>query len=186
MKDSLRTLVELALARDEGAWSTLYLEHVALVKRTLQRRIHVVPADELQELQAEVWRRAFTGLPRLRCPEAFPAWLIEIADNVASTYLARPRRPGLSTDVGESEEGAASLQTPDRRRAIDLRLSDKAQVARFLGALPKGDRRIVLLRYVGGYTSREIASFVGISEDAVRQRLHRAMKTMGRDSDKEK
>ena len=43
-----------------------------------------------------------------------------------------------------------------------------------LGALPEGQRVVVVLRDVEGFSTREAAEMLGISSDAVKMRLSRA------------
>ena len=43
-----------------------------------------------------------------------------------------------------------------------------------LGALPEGQRVVVVLRDVEGFSTREAAEMLGVSSDAVKMRLSRA------------
>ena len=43
-----------------------------------------------------------------------------------------------------------------------------------LGALPEGQRVVVVLRDVEGFSTRETAEMLGVSSDAVKMRLSRA------------
>ena len=43
-----------------------------------------------------------------------------------------------------------------------------------LGALPEGQRVVVVLRDVEGFSTRESAEMLGVSSDAVKMRLSRA------------
>lgn len=48
-----------------------------------------------------------------------------------------------------------------------------------LTCLRESEREIILLRYYYDHTGEEIAALLGISHDAARQRIHRALKKLG-------
>ncbi len=55
---------------------------------------------------------------------------------------------------------------------------DHEEVLQALGALPPGLRTTVVLKDVYGLSCREIAEHMGLSEGAVKVRLHRARKRL--------
>jgi RNA polymerase sigma-70 factor (ECF subfamily) len=65
-------------------------------------------------------------------------------------------------DTGESPQEA--LEASDRR----------AQLRKALLTLPGPQREVIVLRDLEGLSTREVAEVVQISEDNVKQRLHRA------------
>ncbi len=80
---------------------------------------------------------------------------------------ARTDAPGDETLQALPDPTPAPPEQAERRdRAARLRAA--------VDALGEPDRSILLLQYAGGYTARQIAAALGLREDAVRQRAHRA------------
>jgi RNA polymerase sigma-70 factor (ECF subfamily) len=124
--------------------------------------------DEVEGAMQEAYVRAYLHLGELRAGERFAPWLTRIAVHEA---LARKRQglrlvpfdgdedrpapePGPEADVGRREIGRIL------ERAID--------------GLPDLYRPVLVLRELEGLDTAETARALGITEDAVRQRLHRA------------
>lgn len=133
--------------------------------------------DAMQEALIKTYRYA----SRIREPEAFRPWLYRTVRNAC--LMSRRKRAG----------------EPSRLQSIDELLRDSAETAgsrlphpgkdpeqlagnaalqrrlhRALRALPPPYRAIVFLREMEGLSTREVATALGISEDSVKTRLHRA------------
>lgn len=126
-------------------------------------------ADVVQETFIRAWR----GIARFRGDSSLGTWLHRIAVNTALT--ARRRAAGHASRAAELRDDLAADATsdvdPERRgEVIDLRQS--LQTA--LDTLPDGQRAVVVLKDVEGWSHAEIAQRLGISESAAKVRLHRA------------
>ena len=125
------------------------------------------PADA-EDAAQETFLRAHERIGTLRDGAALPGWLRQICVRLCIDQLRR-KRP---FDLSES----ADLAVDPRPGAPELaELQDVLE--RFeaaLGALPEGQRVVVVLRDVEGFSAREAAEMLGISSDAVKMRLSRA------------
>lgn len=90
-----RVLVELARAGDERAQAVLFARHLGLVRATVRYRVsdHAAAADITQE----TFIRAFASLHRLRDPDGFRPWLLQIARHRVTDHHRR-RRPEFAVD----------------------------------------------------------------------------------------
>jgi RNA polymerase sigma-70 factor, ECF subfamily len=86
----------------------------------------------------------------------FSAWLLRIARNCAIDHV-RSRRAICCEEVPSTDGPAFDAVAADRRHAVEDAL----------GSLTDGQRQVVVLRHVMGYSAREIASQMGKSEGAV-------------------
>jgi len=86
----------------------------------------------------------------------FTAWLLRIARNCAIDHL-RSRRAICCEEVPVVDGPAFDAVAADRRDAVEDALS----------TLTDGQRQVVVLRHVMGYSAREIASHMGKSEGAI-------------------
>jgi RNA polymerase sigma-70 factor (ECF subfamily) len=120
-----------------------------------------------------VYRRAGD----IREPKAFRAWLYRTVKNAC--LIGRRKRvhePGRLLSLEELMP-AQDLALPSSDRspeqlAVDSRT--RTRLRRALASLPPSFRVIVFLRDIEGLSTREVAQVVGISEDNVKTRLHRA------------
>ncbi len=98
------------------------------------------------------------------------AWLFGIARNAALDELRRRRRS--ATLVGElpdeASDGLAAAERWARRLAV----------REAMASLQPSERELVLLKFHGQLSHRELATILSTSESNVGTRLHRAMSTL--------
>jgi RNA polymerase sigma-70 factor (ECF subfamily) len=117
--------------------------------------------DLLQEILLQVWR----GLPKFEGRSHPGTWAYRVALNTALAWdrSARNRRQKLkieSHDVSQVD----SLQSSEH---LDTKILDE-----FLQSLSKVDRA-VMLTFLDGVSNSDAAEIIGLSEGALRVRLHR-------------
>jgi RNA polymerase sigma-70 factor (ECF subfamily) len=126
----------------------------------------------------QAYINAYTHLHQFAERASFATWLTRIAINEA---LARVRPKGLRA-VDEPDEIMESLQSnaPNpEQQAVAAELRDL--VENEIAALPEHYRSVLILREVEGCSTAETAECLGVREDVVKTRLHRA-RTMLRDN----
>ncbi|MDH7601089.1 MAG: sigma-70 family RNA polymerase sigma factor [Armatimonadota bacterium] len=114
--------------------------------------------EDARDLAQETFIRAYTHLDQLRDPSSFGAWIRTIAGNLCKQWARRKSRALEAL----TEADAACRQQPKDR-----------SVEEALATLPENERLVLVLHYIDGYTYADIARFLGLTEDAVRGRLHR-------------
>jgi len=116
-------LVERARSGDAEAFGALYEQRRAQIYTFL--RYLVRDREEAADLTQQVFVRAWDGLPRLRKPEVFGAWLHRIARNLARDRAksARVRMeeplPDEDETVGAGDAGSGLLEKEMRRQVRD-------------------------------------------------------------------
>jgi RNA polymerase sigma-70 factor (ECF subfamily) len=134
----------------------LFTAHRDRVLRYLARMVgHPDARDLTQEVFLRVTRTPVPG----DTDEAQRAWIFRIARNLALNHLRDRRRHGTSVAIKDRSG------PPNQELALTLQ--------RALGRLTPLDREVFLLREASGLRYDEIADACGLSEDAVRSRLHR-------------
>ena len=122
-----------------------------------------------------VWRRAYTYDPD---QGRLYSWLFKIARNRAIDELRRrssPTRGGAGRR--DPEEAAYPAQDPEAAeavRAAELR----SVVGGALEGLPRDQREVVELAYLGGLSQREIAKRTGIPLGTVKTRTRLALQKL--------
>jgi RNA polymerase sigma-70 factor (ECF subfamily) len=105
-----------------------------------------------------------------RGESAFGSWVYRVAANFALMRLrSAPARRNTPLDAVEEPASAAGL--PDEVCDILRRLREVEQA---FAMLREGAREVIELRTIEGWDTSQVAEKLGISEDAVKVRLHRA------------
>lgn len=119
-----------------------------------------------EDLVQETFARAWKARGQLRDLDTLKAWLFCIARNEFLRAIER-RPPGV-----ESDDAVSSLLVD----AIDIERDHavRDQIAR----LSPTYREPLLLQVLGGFSCREIAAILEISEEAAMQRVSRARLTL--------
>jgi RNA polymerase sigma-70 factor, ECF subfamily len=122
-----------------------------------------------EDVTALAFERLYRSRSRLDHGRGTPrAWLFAIARNAALDELRRRRRqPQCELDEGLSgdQDSGEALEHIERR----------ATVRDALLALPLRERELVLLKFHGQLSNRELARVLAISESNAGTRLHRAL-----------
>jgi RNA polymerase sigma-70 factor, ECF subfamily len=151
-----------------------------LMRRHNQRIYRAVRAvlrsdDDAEDVMQQAYLNAYQHLHQFAGDAQFSTWLTRIAVNEA---LGR-RRKRIQADV-HAHKGTEDVditlvesETPDpEQQASTSELRDVME--REVAALPDAFRMVVVMRDVEGLSTSETAASLGISEDLVKQRLHRA------------
>lgn len=123
-----------------------------------------------EDLAQETFFIAWQRLGNLRDPERLPQWLRGIARNLAREALRKRQRDPVRGAVSLDAADSASGDLPQSSVAEDERLAVTWEA---LEALPIIYREPLVLFYREGRSIRSVAATLGISEDAVKQRLSR-------------
>jgi len=135
----------------EATYSRLFATLVAL--------LHDRGAAE--DCVQETYLRAFAAWPRWKPGAPIEAWLHRIAINVVVSYRRRERL----REVGYVVRRLCLPSDPNPTE------SEAPEVLRELRALPPKQATALVLRYVHGYTNREIAHSLGVPERTIASRL---------------
>jgi RNA polymerase sigma-70 factor (ECF subfamily) len=121
----------------------------------------------------EAYVSAFQHLDQFQGSAAFSTWLVRIAVNTALARV-RARRP-MAAVSDEHEEDTMSMtpEVPEPERRAAAREA-AALLERALDTLPELYRTVFVLREVEEMDTAECASALGVTEDVVKTRLHRA------------
>jgi RNA polymerase sigma-70 factor (ECF subfamily) len=151
-----------------------------LMRRYNQRLYRVARSivkdeDEAEDVMQQAYVNAYTHLHQFAERARFSTWLTRIAVYEALARLRRRRRV-REVDVNDDSEltGATlvSEQPNPEQQALGGELRRLLEGA--LDALPPNSRATFVLREVEGLSTAEAAECLGVSEDVVKTRLHRA------------
>ena len=133
------------------------------------------------DVTQEVLIAMVRGLPGLKEPAAFRAWLLKIICNRCRNYQTRGPK---ECQIPETPEGESLLETwaDDDAHTIPDRALDHAETVRILRELVDGltpeQRACVLLYYYDELKIPEIAASLSLPETTVKSRLYHARKAL--------
>ncbi len=146
-----------------------------LMRRYNQRLFRVARAilrddAEAEDVLQEAYVRAFEHLGRLEVLSAVGAWLSKIVVHEARRRLRRLR---LVRELASAQAGEGPMAVRDPEQQM---LSRQLQtvLTGAIDALPLGYRTVFVLREIDGMSTAEVSDVLGIREEAVKTRLHRA------------
>src|SRR5437773_11088983 len=157
---------------DAAAFGALYDRHVGDVYRYVYYRVR--NDADAEDLVSDVFMRALKAIPRYEPRVAFLAWLYRIARN-AVIDRARRSRIQISFEDALAHPNVDQIIEPD---ATILALSDKEAVRGALAKLTPLQQEVIVLRFVEGYSTQEIATLVGKREGTVRGIQFRALEAL--------
>jgi RNA polymerase sigma-70 factor (ECF subfamily) len=149
--------------------------------RTARSILH--DETEAEDVLQETYLQAYAHLGEFEGRSRFSSWLTRIAINEALGRLRGRARLAL---VGSSEEavsvaseasgGRAGGQPSEVRGPEELVQGRElaGHLERAILSLPESARTVLMLRVVEGLSSAETAESLGVTEESVRVRLHRA------------
>jgi len=154
---------------DASALEALYLRHRDWVASLAMRFTR--DREEALEVMQEAFLYLFGKFPGLVLRAKLTTLLYPAVKNIA---LAR-RRKRREGAIGEHDPaGGEGVGSPEADRL-------RGDLAAAVGALPDGQREVVLMRIVDGMAVADIAMALSIPEGTVKSRLHHALAALRED-----
>ena len=162
-----------------AAFDRLYRDHVDRMYRFAQRLCG--SPEDAKDLVQETFLSAYRSLKDFRGESSVSTWLYTIAAHACQRM--RRKRKGepereLSLDaLIPTADGDMPLQVPGKDLSPEERLEYKELRRSLFSAvhqLPKKYRMVLVLRDMEGLSAREVGAVMGLTERAVKSRLHRA------------
>lgn len=157
----------LAVTRRDAPSAVDLLDAALELRADLYRFVAAAGRDHhlAEDIVQETLLRAQREKRHVRDPRA---WCFTVALNLLRSHFRRRR--WLPLRAAESVEGWEFVERHATRDAVH----------RALAALRPDQRTALLLHTLGGFTHAEIAAMHGVSEEAARQRVHRAREAFAR------
>ncbi len=164
-------LVRRTLDGDDRAFEALVRRYKSLMILVAYRRSG--SESESEDIAQEALYRAYCKLQTLDDPARFKSWSMRITTNVARDWLRRKKKTISLEDERFSEDmvapaaargGGDPVSNSEARRLISQAIEE----------LPEPYQLPAVLRYMENLAYREIAQRMGLREDTLRKRIHRA------------
>jgi RNA polymerase sigma-70 factor, ECF subfamily len=153
--------------QDHLTWA--YQTHVTAIYQYIYSRVGNRP--DAEDLTAQVFMKAIGGMRSDVSVPELRSWLYR----VARTTLADHWREYYAEDTGELEEEVSRPPAPRENPEAVQRVDS------LLATLPESYRRVLELRFLRGYSVRETAQELNLTETNVKVLQFRALNRAGRE-----
>jgi len=157
-------LIKGCLSRDRSAQKRLYDTYSSKMYAICYR--YVRDAAEAEDILIVAFTRIFEKINQFKSEGSFEGWIKRIMVNEALTHLRRNRSMYLETDLDQVDREPDYNKLQDRLEEDDL--------LKMIQELPTGYRIVFNLYAIEGYSHKEIANQLGISENTSKSQLSRA------------
>lgn len=157
-------LIESCRRNNRAAQKALY-ERLAPKMLSVCRR-YVRDRMEAEDILVISFTKVFERLNQFKGDGSFEGWVRRIVVNESLTYLRKNKTMYLETDL-ETADRESDLQILD----TDLEAED---LMKLIHELPAGYRMVFNMYAIDGFSHKEIAEQIGISESTSKSQLSRA------------
>lgn len=121
---------------------------------------------EAEDILVTGFMKVFDRIDQFKGEGSFEGWIRRIMVNEALTHLRRNRSVYLETEIEQADREPDYNRLDDHLEAEDL--------LKMIEALPPGYRIVFNMYAIDGYSHKEIAEQLGISENTSKSQLSRA------------
>ncbi len=171
-------LIQRTLDGDQKAFTELVNKYQKWVHSLVWRKIgdfHIA-----EEITQDIFLKAYKKLSTLKPPQHFPGWLYVIASRHCIAWHRKKQQSTKSLDAmptAELEELCYTRYEVEQGKTVSIE-RQREIVKRLLQKLPESERTVVTLHYLAEMSCEEISQFLGVSQNTVKSRLHRARKRL--------
>lgn len=150
--------------RDRNAQKLLYDRYSSKMYGLCYR--YLKDAMEAEDVLVIAFTRIFEKIDQFKGEGSFEGWIRRIVVNEALTCLRKQRSMYLETGLEQADYQLDYKNLEDHLEAEDL--------MQLINALPTGYRIVFNMYAIDGYSHKEIAESLGISENTSKSQLSRA------------
>ncbi len=172
---------EEVIRRVLGGEIDLYEIIMRRYNQRLYRTIRAILGNDgdVEPVMQDAYVAAYTHLGQFASRSSFSTWLTRIAVHEALAVKRKQSR-FVEIDMADSDHGYTSMLVSNERnpeqKLLDVELAGILEHS--VEALPEGYRSVFVLREIEKLDTRETAECLGITEENVKVRLHRARALM--------
>lgn len=167
-------IVKRIIAGEKELFEILLRRHNQLLFRVL--RGYLKENVEVEDAMQNAYLKAFDKLYQFQGNSSFSTWLIRIGINEALARLGKKKKERMIYLYSADESPQSITQIPDGMNPEKqiIRQESERLLERAIDHLPEKYRMVYILKEVQGLSNDEIAESLGITDDNVKVRFHRA------------
>jgi RNA polymerase sigma factor (sigma-70 family) len=157
-------LIKGCLKREGHAQQALYDQYSSKMYALCYR--YVRHAMEAEDVLVMAFTKIFDRIEQFKGDGSFEGWIRRIMVNEALTHLRKSRAMYVETELEQADREPDYDRLSDHLEAEDLQ--------KMIQELPPGYRLVFNMYAIDGYSHKEIAEQLGISENTSKSQLSRA------------
>ncbi len=171
--DDEQALVQRAMARDRYAFACLYDRHVHRIYRYFACCTRA--RSQAEDLTAQVFLKAWASIAEYHwIGRAFSAWLLQIAHNIAVDHFRQ------WSEVTSLDGRAAPADLQADFEAVTLGEVTAKELRNAIVRLTPDQQQVILLRFVEGMPTEQVAEIMGRQLGTVQTLQYRALVSLER------
>jgi RNA polymerase sigma factor (sigma-70 family) len=171
-QSELVSQVRKAQKQDQQAFQRLYHQSHPYVIARISAIIEQF--EVVQDIEQEVWLAAFLALPTLQSPETFLAWIGRIATRYAWRWAQKQKIQAILLDAKLADD---LVGTDDPLEHI-LQEEQGEAIDSLLRLATANEREVLMAFYLEELSIAEIVQRSGLSQAAIKSRLHEGRKRL--------
>lgn len=167
-------IVKRIVAGEKALFEILLRRHNQLLFRVL--RGYLKEDVEIEDAMQNAYLKAYDKLYQFQGNSSFSTWLVRIGINEALARLGRKKKERLIYLYSADESPESINQIPDGMNPEKQIIGQESErlLERAIDNLPEKYRVVYILKEMQGLPASHIAESLGITEDNVKVRFHRA------------
>jgi len=157
-------LIKGCVKRERSAQQCLYDTYSSKMYAICYR--YTKSSMEAEDVLVTAFTKIFERIEQFKGEGSFEGWIRRVVVNEALTWLRRNRSMYLETELEAADREPDYASISDQLEAEDL--------LKMIQELPTGYRMVFNLYAIDGYSHKEIADQLGISENTSKSQLSRA------------
>lgn len=166
--NQIKKLVEACKNGEEQALKSLYDRYSAMMYAICLR--YMGNSDDAKDALQEGFIKVYRNISKYAFTGSFEGWLKRVFVNT-SIELIRKRKMHLDVN-------AEDFSAPETAAAMQLSAIDANKILELVQKLPSGYRTVFNMYCVDGYSHKEIADELGVSESTSKSQLFKARKML--------
>lgn len=163
----LNKLIERCKANDHKAFEVIYKKYYRVLLGIAMR--YTANLHEAEDVLQDAFIKIFHSIGSYNSSGSFEGWIKRIVQNTAINSYRRNLKYDLYIDVSDQED---KLEDDSFISVFDA--FETKEVIGLLNGMPEGYRLAINLYFIDGYSHKEIAEMLGVTEGTSKSQLFKA------------
>lgn len=173
-ENGIKRLMQLAKEGDTEAFGRIYEIYFLPVFRYIYFRVQ--DRVEAEDLTQNVFLKIFNSIENFRVQDKSPlAYFFTVARNTVIDYWRKKK------NIAESDNTKRIVNMPDSQKDPKKLLEEREKEETVLEAikhLTEDQQEVIVLKFIQGFSNKEISKILGKTEDAIRQIQCRSLRVL--------
>ena len=176
--DFIIAFKEQLVQQDEESFNKFYLETVDIFFRYLKAN-YFINEEDMQDIITDFYIKCWNGFPNFDLNQNFSGWVWSIFKNTLKDFWKKKWETAFSEIDSESEiPFEDSLEDEEDFTEILENEYTFEQIQKAIVELDDMSKDVISLKFIEEKNYKEISKILWISQDLVRQKCSRAIKTL--------